>query len=87
MMFLNKRQVSKIPEKLGLDYIWESPDTGCDSIIVENSIQYKFSSKWLIDLRTNEKYHSNTSEKFCELCKELAENKENGSYAPMSLIE
>ena len=38
----NKKQVSAIPEKLGLNYIWESPDIGCASIIVENSIQYNF---------------------------------------------
>lgn len=83
----NKKQVSAIPEKLGLNYIWESPDIGCASIIVENSIQYKFFSNWLIDLCTNQKYHSGTFDKFCELCEELAKNKRNQGYVPMFLTK
>lgn len=71
----NKRQVEAIPKELGLSYKWNFPDTGSSSIIVEDVIEYKFFSNWVIDLRTGEKFHNDTPQKFRKLCEEIAKNK------------
>lgn len=68
----NNRQVESIPKNLGLSYRWIYPEKGASSIIVEEKIQYKPFSNWLIDLRTNEKYHFDTVKKYKELCEQLA---------------
>ncbi len=73
----NNAQVEAIPQKLGLMYRWVYPDKGASSIIVEEAIEYKPYSNWIIDLRSGEKYHSDTSRRFKEMCKELKTNKES----------
>lgn len=76
-MFYNNSQVEAIAEKFGLSYRWIYPSEGASSIIIEECIEYKPFSNWIIDLRTNKKYHSNTVIIFKDLCKELAESKKN----------
>lgn len=71
----NNNQVGKFVKDLGLSYKWTNPSEGANAIIVENAIQYKPFSCKLKDLRNNKSYTSNTTKKFKELCKELANNK------------
>lgn len=69
----NNQQVEKIPSDLGLSFEWKHPNEGASSIIVEGKIEFKPFSHWVIDLRTNKKYHND--DKFRKLCEELAKEK------------
>lgn len=71
----NNAQVTKFVESLGLCYKWTNPVEGANSIIVENAIEYKPFACKLRDVRIKKNYTSNTTEKFKELCTELAEGK------------
>jgi hypothetical protein len=71
----NKEQVNAFVKSLNLSYEWTNPSEGANWIIVENKIKYTpFSSK-LKDLRTDTSYTSNTTQRFKELCQELASEK------------
>lgn len=71
----NRKQVELIPKNLGLSYRWIYPAKGTSSIIVEEAIEFKPFSNWLTDLRTNQRYHSDTVNKYKKFCKELSDLK------------
>ncbi len=70
----NNRQIENIPKILGLKYEWTYSNKGASSILVENVIEYKPFSYWLIDKRTGEKFHTDTVKKFKKFCEELSPN-------------
>lgn len=72
----NNDQATSFVKSLGLSYRWTNPPQGANSIIVENSIEYKPFACKLKDLRTGQNYTSNTTQKFKDLCVELAQNKQ-----------
>lgn len=65
----NRLQVEKVAQDLGLPYVWS--EENLNTIIVAEVIKYDWHSCWITDLRTNDKFHSNTSEKYKKLCEEL----------------
>lgn len=74
----NDAQAEKVAKDLGLSYRFESPNGGAKYIIVEETIAYSHYACKIKILRDGEvvkNITSNTTKRFKELCKDLAQNK------------